>query len=85
MVDKRETRSYLIDAAESLVAYGSLDKLVETLMDWVDMSTDVRVANSIWDEVASCLAERGCPYGSTEGVDQGQAVASPNEGLRRGI
>ena len=79
MVEKKETRTYLIDAAENLVAYGSLDKLVETMMDWIDMSTDIRVANSLWDEVASCLAERGGTYGSTESVDQGQAVPGQDE------
>ena len=82
MVEKKETRTYLINAAENLVAYGSLDKLVETLMEWVDMSTDIRVANSLWDEVASCMAERGCPYSSTESVDQGQAVPSQDENHR---
>ena len=82
MVEKRETRSYLMDAAENLLAYGSMERLVETLMDWVDMSTDIRVANSLWDEVASCLAERGCPYGSAESVDQGQTVPGQDENHR---
>ena len=82
MIEKRETRSYLIDAAENLVAYGSLDKLVETMMDWIDMSTDIRVANSLWDEVASCMSERGCPYGSAESVDKRPTVPSQNEDQR---
>ena len=82
MVEKRETRTYLIDAAENLVAYGSLERLVETLMDWIDMSTDIILANSIWDEVASCLAERGCSYGSAESVGKGQAVSGQDENHR---
>lgn len=82
MVEKKETRSYLIDAAENLLAYGSIERLVETLMDWVDMSTDVRVANSLWDEVASCMAERGCQYGSAKSVDKGQAVPGQDENHR---
>lgn len=79
MVEKRETRAYLIDAAETLLAYGTIEQLVETLMDWVDMSTDVRVANSLWDEVASCLAERGCTYGSEESVDKGPTEPGQDE------
>lgn len=85
MINKKQHREYLLDAAETLIDYGGLDKLMETLMDWIDLSTDIRVADSLWDEVAVSLCERGYPHGSAESIDQGQAESGTDEDHRSGI
>lgn len=82
MVEKKETRAYLLDAAEELIACGCLSRLIETMMDWIDMSTDIRVASSLWDEVASCKAERGCTYGCEKSVGQGSTIPGTDEDHR---